>query len=342
MADPAADVATPGKGEDLQKKLIPVVQRIMPGATVMHPDRLTGGANQQMWSLEAVAESERRPMILRQASHWNQDVEGAMQLDNEARLVIRAGEGGVPVPRVHEILRPEDGLGTGYLMARVDGETLPTRILKGERFAQARQVLAGQCGGVLAGIHRLDVTDLTFLHKLSPADMVAQLYREYQSYGEPRPVFELAFRWLRDRLPPAPAELTLVHGDFRHGNLVVDESGLVAVLDWELAFLGDPMADLGWLCVNSWRYGNIDLPVGGFGSREQLFDGYEAASGYRPDPERVRFWEILGTLRWGIMCQGMASSFVAGHDTSPERGAIGRRASETEMDLLRELVPLNH
>lgn len=340
MANPLADVATPDRGEDLRQKLTPVVRRIMPGATVARPKRLTGGANQQMWSLEAVACSDHWPMILRQASHWNQDVEGAMQLDDEARLVIRAGEGGVPVPRVHEILRPEDGLGTGYLMARIDGETLPSRVLKGEHFAHARQVLAAQCGGVLADIHRLDVADLTFLHKLSPVDMVKQLYREYEDYAEPRPVFELAFRWLRDHLQAAPDALTLVHGDFRHGNLMVDENGLVSVLDWELAFLGDPMADLGWLCLNSWRYGNIDLPVGGFGTRQQLFDGYEAASGYRPDPDRVRFWEILGTLRWGVKCQGMAASFVAGQDTSPERGAIGRRASETEVDLLRELLPL--
>ncbi|GGY59098.1 tyrosine protein kinase:aminoglycoside phosphotransferase [Marinobacter zhanjiangensis] len=325
----------------MQEKLTRVAQRLLSGARVEGLSRLTGGANQQMWSLEAVSEQERMPMILRQASTWNQGAEGVMQLDDEARLVIRAGAGGVPVPRVHEILRPEDGLGTGYLMARVEGETLPPKILKGDRYSRARQVLAGQCGEVLAGIHRLDVSDLTFLQPATPADVVANLYREYQGYGEARPVFELAFHWLREHLPEVPDKLALVHGDFRHGNLMVDEQGLAAVLDWELAFVGDPMADLGWLCVNSWRFGNIDLPVGGFGSREHLFDGYEAASGQRPDPDRVRFWEILGTLRWGIMCQGMAASFVAGHDTSPERGAIGRRASETEVDLLRELVPLN-
>lgn len=325
----------------MREKLTRVVQRLLSGARVEGLSRLTGGANQQMWSLEAVSEHERVPMILRQASTWNQHAEGVMQLDDEARLVIRAGEGGVPVPRVHEILRPEDGLSTGYLMARLEGETLPPKILKGDRYSLARKVLARQCGEVLAGIHRLDVGDLTFLQPATPADVVADLYREYQGYGESRPVFEMAFKWLREHLPEVPDKLALVHGDFRHGNLMVNEQGLAAVLDWELGFLGDPMADLGWICVNSWRFGNIDLPVGGFGSREQLFDGYEAASGQRPDPDRVRFWEILGTLRWGVMCQGMAASFVAGQDTSPERGAIGRRASETEVDLLRELVPLN-
>lgn len=326
--------------ESLETRLSAVVQRFLPGARVTGLRRLTGGANQQMWSLDASTGDATTPLILRQASSWNQGNEDSLALDDEARLVIRAGEGGVAAPRVYEILRPEDNLGTGYLMERVSGETLPPKILRDERYADARSRLARQGGEVLAEIHRLDVSGLDFLDRATPARALDQLYQEYRSHGEPRPVFELAFRWLRDHLPEAPETLALVHGDFRHGNLMVDESGLVSVLDWELAYLGDPMADLGWICVNSWRYGHIDLPVGGFGTREQLFDGYQAGSGHRPDPERVRFWEIFGTLRWGVMCQGMAASFVAGHDTSPERGAIGRRASETEVDLLRELVPL--
>lgn len=340
MAEPARKGPVPVSETGMEEKLTPVVRRFFPDATVEGLTRLTGGANQQMWSLDAVSGGERQPMVLRQTSDWNRDATGTLALDNEARLVIRAGEGGVPVPEVHQILEPGDGLGTGYLMTRLEGETLPPKILRDERYDDARRRLAGQCGEVLAAIHRLDVSDLDFLPAITPEGAVDQLYREYQGHGEPRPVFELAFRWLRDHLPPDPERLVLVHGDFRHGNLMVDEHGLVSVLDWELACLGDPMADLGWMCVNSWRFGHIDLPVGGFGTREQLFDGYAAASGHRPDPDRVRFWEILGTLRWGVMCQGMAASFVAGHDTSPERGAIGRRASETEVDLLRELVPL--
>ncbi|MBM1143046.1 phosphotransferase family protein [Alcanivorax sp. ZXX171] len=325
----------------MEDRLNRVVQSVLPGAAIEGLTRLTGGANQQMWSLDAVAGEQRQPMVLRQTSEWNQDAESSLALDHEARLVIRAGEGGVPVPPVYRILEPEDGLGVGYLMARLEGETLPPKILRRDRYRDARRRLAAQCGEVMATIHRLDVSGLDFLQPMNPGVVVDRLYQEYQGYDEPRPVFELAFRWLRDHLPTAPDRLSLVHGDFRHGNLMVDEQGLVSVLDWELAYLGDPMADLGWICVNSWRFGNIDLPVGGFGTREQLFDGYEAASGHRPDPERVRFWEILGTLRWGVICQGMAATFVHGHDTSPERGAIGRRASETEVDLLHELIPLN-
>ena len=99
-----------------------------------------------------------------------------------------------------------------------------------------------------------------------------------------------------------------MHGDFRHGNLIIGPDGIRAVLDWELAHIGDPMEDLGWICVNSWRFGEIDKPVGGFGTREELFAGYEAA-GRRVDPDRVKFWEVMGTLRWGVMCCGMMQRF---------------------------------
>jgi aminoglycoside phosphotransferase (APT) family kinase protein len=132
--------------------------------------------------------------------------------------------------------------------------------------------------------------------------------------------------------------VTLVHGDFRHGNFVIAEDGLRAVLDWELAHLGDPMEDLGWVCVNSWRFGEIDKPVGGFGSREELFAGY-AEAGRKPDPERAQFWEVMGTLRWGVMCCGMMQGFRLSPDRPMERAMIGRRASETEIDLLRLLAP---
>ena len=129
-----------------------------------------------------------------------------------------------------------------------------------------------------------------------------------------------------------------MHGDFRNGNLMVDGNGLAGVLDWELAHFGDPMEDLGWLCVNAWRFGNIALPVGGFGTREDLFAGYRAAGG-TVDEERVRFWEVFGTLKWGVICEGMGDAWLTGAEPSVERAAIGRRASEADIDLLNLIAP---
>jgi aminoglycoside phosphotransferase (APT) family kinase protein len=191
---------------------------------------------------------------------------------------------------------------------------------------------------VLAGIHGLDLAQLPELRRMTAAKEIAELERDYRSFDWPRPVFELALRWLRDHDPGPSEQNTLVHGDFRHGNLIIGPDGVRAVLDWELAHTGDPMEDLGWICVNSWRFGEIDKPVGGFGAREELFSGYEAAGG-RADPARVKFWEVMGTLRWGVMCCGMMQHFRLGPEHSVERAMIGRRSSETEIDLLRLLAP---
>jgi aminoglycoside phosphotransferase (APT) family kinase protein len=239
---------------------------------------------------------------------------------------------------VLHVLERSDGLGTGFIMQRIEGETIARKILRDAQFAKARPLLARQLGEVAAVIHALPRVKLPELRTSTAPQEIAELEREYRGFDWPRPVFELALCWLRGHDPGPPQQVTLVHGDFRHGNLIIGPDGLRAVLDWELAHLGDPMEDLGWVCVNSWRFGEIDKPVGGFGSREELFAGYRA-EGRRVDPSRVEFWEVMGTLRWGVMCCGMMQRFRSGPDHAMERAMIGRRASETEIDLLRLLAP---
>jgi len=311
-----------------------------PGATgVIGAVRLSGGASQETWSFDIVHPDGNIGAILRRAPQgYGAAPTRAAGLDAEAVLMQLAHDAGVPSPGILHVLQPQDDLGTGFVMARVEGETIPRKILRDEQFAQARPKLARQLGRVLAGIHGLDLRQLPELRRMTAAKEIAELEQDYRSFEWPRPVFELALRWLRDRDPGRSEEVTLVHGDFRHGNLIIGPEGVRAVLDWELAHTGDPMEDLGWICVNSWRFGEIDKPVGGFGTREELFAGYEA-TGRRVDPVRVNFWEVMGTLRWGVMCCGMMQRFRIGLEHSIERAMIGRRASETEIDLLRLLAP---
>jgi len=127
-----------------------------------------------------------------------------------------------------------------------------------------------------------------------------------------------------------------VHGDFRLGNLMIGADGLRAVLDWELAHLGDPMEDLGWLCVKAWRFGS-PKPVAGVGDYRELIDAYAAESGLDVDPDVVHWWEVLGTLKWGIMCIMQAQSHLSGAARSHELAAIGRRVCENEHDLFLAL-----
>ena len=310
------------------------------GATgVVDAVRLSGGASQETWSFDIVHPGGNIGAILRRAPQgYGAAPARAAGLNAEATLMQLAYDAGVPSPRVLHVLQRADELGTGFVMARVEGETIPRKILRDAEFAQARPKLARQLGGVLAGIHGLDLAKLPELRGMTAAKEIAELERDYRSFDWPRPVFELALRWLRDHDPGPSDQITLVHGDFRHGNLIIGPDGVRAVLDWELAHTGDPMEDLGWICVNSWRFGEIDKPVGGFGTREELFAGYEAAGG-RADPARVKFWEVMGTLRWGVMCCGMMQRFRLGPEHSVERAMIGRRSSETEIDLLRLLAP---
>jgi aminoglycoside phosphotransferase (APT) family kinase protein len=311
-----------------------------PGATgVAGAEKLSGGASQETWSFDILHPDGVVGAILRRSPPgYGAAPTRAAGLDAEATLMQLAYDAGLPSPKVLHVLQPQDQLGTGFIMSRIAGETIARKILRDAQFSRARPLLARQLGEVAAGIHQLDSSKLPDLRRMSAAKEIADLDREYRSFNWPRPVFELALRWLRERDPGPPNEVTLVHGDFRHGNLIIGPDGLRAVLDWELAHLGDPMEDLGWVCVNSWRFGEIDKPVGGFGSREELFAGYEAA-GRRVDPDRVMFWEVMGTLRWGVMCCGMMQRFRSGPDHSMERAMIGRRSSETEIDLLRLLTP---
>jgi aminoglycoside phosphotransferase (APT) family kinase protein len=167
---------------------------------------------------------------------------------------------------------------------------------------------------------------------------MTRLANRYESMAVARPVFELGFRWLRQNAPAELAQYRLVHGDFRNGNMIFGSNGVRAVLDWEVAHIGDPAEDLAWICAPPWRFGQLDHPVGGLGSRQQLFEAYEAATGERVDPARVHYWEVMGSLRWGVGCAGMLDWFTSGRDQTVERAMIARRVSENELDLMRILT----
>jgi aminoglycoside phosphotransferase (APT) family kinase protein len=297
---------------------------------------LGGGASRESFGFDAVLGSERKELVLRR------DPEGRAEnsREHEFELLVAARSGGVPVPEPLFLLTDSDELGSGFVMSRIRGETIGTRILKSDDLVSARLGLARRCGEVLASIHAIPALSVPFLDGGGVSDPAAAQIAHWQevldTVGEPHPVLELALRILTTEAPP-PAPPAVVHGDFRNGNLVVGGDGLRAVLDWELAHLGDPMEDLGWLCVRAWRFSRPDLAVGGFGSREELFAAYEEASGTAVDAARVRYWEIFGNFKWAVVCLMQADTHLSHTHRSVELAAIGRRACEPEWDLLRLL-----
>lgn len=293
--------------------------------------RLSGGASRETWSFDFVGEAgPTRPLVLRRdpgtTSGWS-------ERSTEYALLAAAGAAGVPVPPVRLLLRPEDGLGEGFVMDRIEGETIPRRILRDDTYAGVRPHLAAQCGAIAAHIHAVAPADLPDLPVQDGRSQVAFYRNALDAFGEPHPAFELGLRWLDDHAPPTPEVPTLVHGDLRNGNFIVGPEGIRAVLDWELSHLGDPVEDLGWLCVRAWRFGT-DRLVGGFGDLPDLLAAYRAAGGAPVTEAAVRWWVALGTLKWGVICMSQAFTHLGGAYRSVELAAIGRRVAQTEWDLL--------
>lgn len=297
--------------------------------------RLSGGASQETWAFEVGTGQDMQALILRRAPGGVTGARSseAISLATEAALLEATAARNVPVPAVCHVSQPGSVLGEAFIMNRIDGETLGRRILRDDMFSLARTRLTAQCGTALAGIHSISPQALPSLPVSMGIDQLDKYERIYREFDLPRPVFELAFAWLRAHAPP-PADPVLVHGDFRLGNLIVSETGLAAVLDWELAHIGDPREDIAWICVNSWRFGLARNRVGGFGQLGELLDAYAAAGGASFTTADIDWWEILGSLKWGVMCMIMYTAFSSGADPSVERAAIGRRVSETEIDLI--------
>ncbi len=294
--------------------------------------RLSGGASRETWAFVARSADHELPLVFRRDPGSSI---GQTDRSTEYRLLEAAAAGAVAVPRVRFLIDDADDLGAGFVMDRVDGETIPRKILRDDEYATARQRLVGQCADAAAAIHALPLASLPRLPRQDAPALIDQFRGVIDMLGEPHPAFELGLRWLTEHaadLPDTPP--TLVHGDFRNGNFIVGPEGLRAVLDWELAHLGDPIEDLGWFCVKSWRFGNVDRTAGGFGTAAELLDRYQAAADRKVADDHLHFWEVFGTLKWGVICEMQAASHLQGLVRSVELAALGRRIAEMEWDLL--------
>ena len=301
------------------------VQRNLGGSdAVQNLHRLTGGANMESWAFDYAGQG----YVLRHSRSTELMAGRAYGHDVEAAIVRAACAAGVKAPEIVAEIDKPDALGTGYMMRRVEAEVNPAKIL-----ASPAAVLLTHLARELSRIHAVPLVSLPAIPSSGANILLAEMKTRFLDFGGDRPVMALAVKWLEDHMPP-PVEPVLLHGDFRMGNIMADEDGLAAVLDWELAHLGDRHQDLAFGCINSWRFGHIDRPAFGVGQLDDLFAAYERESGVAVDPTRFRWWLVYSTLWWGICCLQMAEIWRSGLDSGLERAVIGRRASETEVDLL--------
>lgn len=306
------DVLTPVLGDEL---------------AVENLRELTGGASRTTWSFDAVTDSARRPLILRTGAP--DEIHAGMELEAGAQQA--AALAGAPVPHVLVADNSVAALGDPFLICDfIGGETIVRRIQRKLDDAGRARLLT-QCAQALAAIHRAEPPALS---GLAEQDQLSQWREQLDEMGDTTATFEWAFRWLAANRPPASPP-RLVHGDFRMGNVIVDDSGLAAVLDWELVHLGEVYEDLTWFCIRAWRFGApAALGAGGLGSIESFLNAYEEAGGATLDRSAIRWWLVLATLRWGVICRYQAERHLSGQTRSVELATIGRRVCETEWDLL--------
>jgi len=296
------------------------------GAEISEPMLLAGGASKEAWAVDADGE----PLLVRRAAasviHRH-----TLSLADEFAVLEAAHEAGVKVPRPVRYIADLDGR-EAFVMERLEGETIGRRIVQREDLAAARERLPEQMADELAAIHAISRSAVPFLHAASLERMVEEL----DEVGEPHPAIELGLWWLREHRPP-PREPVVVHGDYRIGNLVVDEHGLAGVLDWEFAHLDDPVRDLAFGCVRAWRFGVPQKRLGGVGPVEPYLERYNELTGLEVGLDELDYWELAGNVGWAIGCLTQMQRHLSGQDRSVELAILGRLGAEVEYEIVNLL-----
>lgn len=280
---------------------------------------LAGGASKEAWAVD----SGSRELLIRRAA-GGVIHQGTLSLEQEFQVLQAAYEAGVKVPEPIAYLGEVEGR-EAFVMERVSGETIGRRIVK-----SPPPGLDVQLAEELAKIHAIPAERLPFLET---GDQVERFYAELDSVGEPHPAIELGLHWVKERMPKA-RDLTVVHGDWRIGNIAVDEDGIVAVLDWEFAHLADPVEDLAWPLVRAWRFGADHLHLGGIGELDRYLERYAELTGREVTREELLVWEVFGNVKWATGCLTQSRRHLNGQERSVELAVLGRLAAEMEYELL--------
>lgn len=244
---------------------------------------------------------------------------GLIETDRSVEFAILQALESTPVPAPRPRWLDPDGsrLGRPSLVMVRERGTCDYYVLGDEnRPAAARADLARRLCELLAEVHRVDWRSVGLdrvLDDPGPAAATAALDHWqailHRDQLETHPELELASRWLRDHAPTSPGTV-LVHSDFKVGNVLLDpDDAIVALLDWELAHLGDPHEDLGWV-TQPLRTREHYVP--GAWERDELLGHYESITGTPVDWAAVHWWNVMSCYKTAVMQTSGLRSFVEG------------------------------
>ncbi len=306
-----------------EEQLVAYLRARMPDAmdvSVSNVARIPGGASRETWSFDARWIEGGGTAVERSFIARRDPTASLLESNNdlEFELYTALAGSGIPVPQVHWIERDGGALERPFfIMSRLPGATDARTLVTSPQFADVRPVVARQKAEILARLHAFDIDRVPALER--PTSVAAAALHEVEKWErtmrqdtlEAQPVLEFAFSWLKRHLPPPPDRLALVHGDYRTGNFLYDQSGITGILDWEMAHAGDPIEDLGWLMIKSWRWAN-DQRVGGLSTRDEFVKMYEGAGGVKVDAAALKFWEVFSNVKFAIIFITGTKSIVQG------------------------------
>jgi len=274
--------------------------------------RTSAGFSRENWVFDATWGGERHALIVRR------DPVGSV-LETDRRIetaVLGALETtDVPAPRLRWADLDGDRLGRPALIMDLVAGVCDGFVLNGGRSVAERVRLAQRIYDHLASIHLVDwravglgavLEDPGAQAALRAADHWESQLRRVQL--EPEPELTFVLHWLRAHAP-SNTITTLVHGDFKPGNLLLDGDEVAAVLDWETAHLGDPHEDLGWV-TNPLRAGEHRI-IGAW-EPDDLFERWSARTGMAVDRDAVRWWQVLANVKLAVIVLTGARAFVEG------------------------------
>jgi aminoglycoside phosphotransferase (APT) family kinase protein len=282
------------------------------GQTVEVADlrRTSFGFSRENWVFTATWSGESRDLIARR-----DPVGSVLDTDRrvEAAVLDAVARTDVPSPIVRWADPEGRWLGRPALVMDLARGECDSFVLNGERSLERRVAIAHRLYDQLASIHLLDWEKLGLGVELEDPGSEAALaavdhweseLRRVQLDPEPELTYVLA--WLRAEAP-TNARTTLVHGDFKAGNVLLLDDDVAVVLDWETAHLGDPHEDLGWV-TNPLRAG--EHRIAGSWEPQDLLDRWSESTGWTVDQSSVQWWRVLANVKLSVIVLTGSMAFV--------------------------------